>query len=369
MRLALLTPSKCPWSRRLAGHLSALKNEVHLIDFQSAGTSRLYLSHSTTFVQEHERLLRQATTAVHFLKTRFRSNLRYAAVAPQLGRLCRDLKADVLLSMYGGGWAASAYLSGMPRFAVYVVGSDILLAGAVNRVISRRVLTASRVVFANGDNLAARTRAIAPRANVLPLLIGVDPGEFEPCELPREPVVVLCTRGFERVYNNAYLIEALGMLDDLAPRLRVVFSSSGSLLDEVRTLADRTLSPRMRQRVEFRGGVANDELRRLLQSAHVYTSLSRSDGTSTSLLEAFACGSFPVVTDIPANQEWIDPPTNNGLLVPLDQPAALADALRRAVNDAELRRHARSLNRELVLERADARQTTAELARRLESLP
>ena len=42
-----------------------------------------------------------------------------------------------------------------------------------------------------------------------------------------------------------------------------------------------------------------------LNAADIYVSTSLSDGTSLSLLEAMACSLPVVVTDIPANKEWI----------------------------------------------------------------
>ena len=39
-------------------------------------------------------------------------------------------------------------------------------------------------------------------------------------------------------------------------------------------------------------------------------SLPRSDATSVSLLEAMACGCLPVVSNLPANREWISDGVN-----------------------------------------------------------
>jgi glycosyltransferase involved in cell wall biosynthesis len=83
----------------------------------------------------------------------------------------------------------------------------------------------------------------------------------------------------------------------------------------------------------------------------VYVSTSLSDSTSVSLLEAMAAGTFPVVTDIEANHEWIDD-GENGFLVPVDDPAALADRIHRALADRALRERGRRLNQARIRERA-----------------
>ena len=86
------------------------------------------------------------------------------------------------------------------------------------------------------------------------------------------------------------------------------------------------------------------------------------------MLEAMACGLFPVLSDIPPNREWVDPAVGNGLLVPLNDPVALAGALLRAMSDKALREKAAVINRGLVLERASSRRNMAYMAERLESL-
>jgi hypothetical protein len=57
----------------------------------------------------------------------------------------------------------------------------------------------------------------------------------------------------------------------------------------------------------------------LLKRSQVFVSPSSHDGTPNSLLEAMACGSFPVVGDIESMREWIEPGVN-GLLVDPHSP-------------------------------------------------
>jgi L-malate glycosyltransferase len=100
--------------------------------------------------------------------------------------------------------------------------------------------------------------------------------------------------------------------------------------------------------VELRGHVPPAEVRRVLQESEIYVSASISDGASSSLLEAMACGLFPVVSAIPANQPWVEDGKTGFLFDPGDANG-LADALRRAVLDADLRAAARHRNRARVV--------------------
>jgi glycosyltransferase involved in cell wall biosynthesis len=90
----------------------------------------------------------------------------------------------------------------------------------------------------------------------------------------------------------------------------------------------------------------------LLGRAQVYVSPSVHDGTPNSLLEAMACGCFPVVGNIESMREWITPGVN-GLLVEATDVQAVAEGLVAALSDPGLRRRAANENARLVAARAE----------------
>jgi glycosyltransferase involved in cell wall biosynthesis len=72
------------------------------------------------------------------------------------------------------------------------------------------------------------------------------------------------------------------------------------------------------------------------------------EGIPRSLLEAAACGKPIVATDVPGCRDIVHD-RENGLLVPPQQVAPLADALDRLIRDAELRRSMGARGRERAL--------------------
>ena len=371
MRLAVLMAVKSPWSRQIAILLSELGHTIHIIDFRDSRDSNETNSSvisQDSYQAEDISMLYNSVSEAHSLKSKFRSNINYILQAPKIAKICRDRRVDAILTLYGGGNALAAWLSRVRPYSVYVVGSDVLLIKGINRWLTRTTLNSAGLVFSNGKYLAEKTRELAPSANVIPLLLGVDTTRFSPGSKVSNPVRIVCTRRFEPVYNNDSLIHALASMPSLSEDLKVTFTSDGALIDSAQNLTKSLLPPAIQQKIEFLGGVSDNILLENVRSAHIFVSMSRSDGTSTSLLEALSCGLFPVLSDIPQNREWIDSSVNNGILVPLDQPEALADALSRAIKDKAWRERVSEYNRNLILERACSRRNMEHLATKLEAI-
>lgn len=98
--------------------------------------------------------------------------------------------------------------------------------------------------------------------------------------------------------------------------------------------------------------LSQPQLWALFQLAQVFVSPSAHDGTPNSLLEAMACGCFPITGDIESMREWINPGVNGFLVNPAD-PQALAEAILAALEDPVLRARAAKQNARIIAARAD----------------
>jgi L-malate glycosyltransferase len=366
MKIAVIMAMNSPWAKDAALRLCALNHEVHVANVGKAHQSKDYLSGLTSLWRANAATLHRHAW-VHDLVPPRRAALGYLHCGRALRAICRKYGIDLVLALYGGAYATIAYASGFRPYVIYAVGSDVLLSRGIKKLVSRITFRSAAGIFANGVHLGERTRRFALRRDVESLYLGIDTERFRPGE-EKSGVAILCPRGFLPVYNNEYLIQALALMPAASPFGEVLFSSAGPTLESVKSMANRILPAPVRQKVRFLCGVTDDELLGHLQRSSIFVSLSRSDGTSISLLEALACGLFPVLSDIPQNREWIDPTLGNGILVPLDRPGMLADALTRAIDDASLRANAAAINRQLVVERADGRTNIQTMASKLEQI-
>jgi glycosyltransferase involved in cell wall biosynthesis len=139
----------------------------------------------------------------------------------------------------------------------------------------------------------------------LPLYHGIDLSDAH-LAVPFKPARrILCVRPFEPIYRNDLVIEALSGLDLVGSGYEVLFSNGGSGIENVKSVIEGVLDPANARRVGLAGGMDHDQLLELMGDGGIYISMSSSDGTSTALLEAMCCGMFPILSDIPANREWL----------------------------------------------------------------
>ena len=78
------------------------------------------------------------------------------------------------------------------------------------------------------------------------------------------------------------------------------------------------------------GFLNNEQNKENYQSATIYVSIPSSDGTSISLLEAMAYGCIPIVSNLPANKEWIDSAIN-GIIYNGDLSESIRQSLRLSI--------------------------------------
>jgi len=108
---------------------------------------------------------------------------------------------------------------------------------------------------------------------------------------------------------------------------------SGSETGRLRRLA-RELG--VEQNVCFTGFLPRRQLIGVMKDCDVYVSTSKTDGSSSALLEAMNGRLACVVTDIPGNTEWIEN-EKNGLLFDVGEYRALAALVLRLSKDSDLR--------------------------------
>lgn len=135
--------------------------------------------------------------------------------------------------------------------------------------------------------------------------------------------VLLCLRSWEPNYGVDVLLRAFVEAAQKDECLRVILLGDGSQREELLSILEEG---KVTDKVFLGGRVPNHELIMFYGAADLYVTPSHVDGSSVSLMEAMACGLPSVVSDIPANAEWIAD-GQNGWLFPDGENHALAELL------------------------------------------
>jgi glycosyltransferase involved in cell wall biosynthesis len=187
-----------------------------------------------------------------------------------------------------------------------------------------------------------------PPDHILTFPYGVDTDRFAPGAPPAQPgPLILSNRKLETLYRIDVMIDAVAAVHEALPDAALTVAGDGS---EKERLVARANTSTGVSRIRFIGDVTHDRMPALLREHHIYVSTSPADTTSVSLLEAMAVGLFPIVTDIPANREWITD-GENGRLVPPGEATKLAVAVIDAWRNPELRERARAKNTHIIATR------------------
>lgn len=267
-------------------------------------------------------------------------------------RTIKRLKPDIVHAHQFGAHALYAWFSGCSRIVVSAWGSDILVRPKQSRVyrwLLRFLIPQMSLITAVSNQVTKELINLGAKPErILNFPMGIPLSEYEKLQADvTEKALVICSpRLHEPIYNLNIILEAFGRIAADFPAVELWLLGNGSLTGDLqRYVADNHVP-----RVTFWGRLSPvDALEKIARCA-VMVSIPRSDGTPVSMLEAMAAGCLLIVSDLPTYHDWIKD-GENGLIVN-SNAADLAVALRRSIQDKDLRERAARINRELIRERA-----------------
>jgi glycosyltransferase involved in cell wall biosynthesis len=190
-----------------------------------------------------------------------------------------------------------------------LAGADLAARDQAEQFVSSRVISARLPVFEiieGSTDFTPGDREAARRATGL---------AGDPC--------LLWTGHLDANKDPLTVLEAFRRAAERRPdaRLWCCFGKA-PLLDEVRRcIAD---SPLLAERVVLLGARPHDEMEELFRAADFFVQGSHREGCSYSTIEALACGTTPLVTDIASSRRIVG---DAGSLTPVGDAAALGDAI------------------------------------------
>jgi L-malate glycosyltransferase len=224
-----------------------------------------------------------------------------------------------------------------------------------------RSLRRAAAITCDSEDLAARVRTLTGQKDrTIVVQWGIDtdvfrPGEPDP-EFQRAVVepgrpIVLSIRNFAPHYDLETVVTAFALVLQKVPEAMLLMKKYNSQPDYVQAIQGRITDLGIDHAVRIVEAVPHDRMPDLYRMAKVTVSVPASDSTPVSMLEAMACGSAPIFTDLPSLREWISD-GHNGYLVGPKDPQALADRIVRVLRSPEVARDFAQRNRQIISARA-----------------
>ena len=282
----------------------------------------------------------------------------------QIYRVFKDVNPDVvhlvtIKPVLFGGLAAR--LAGVPAVVAAISGLGFVFVAKGVKATIRRWLVSTlyvlalghynlRVIFQNPDDLAILARlAHLPEQKVTTIRgSGVDLTKYCMKPLPTGvPIVLLAARllvdkGIREFVQTAQILRQRGLS---AQDVRFVIVGKPDPANPASLRPDELAQWAQEAVVELWGH--RTDMPQVLEAAHVTVLPSYyGEGLPKVLIEAAACGRAIVTTDHPGCRDAIEP-NKTGLLVPIKNASALADAIEYLIKNINVRKRMGAAGRDL----------------------
>ena len=258
------------------------------------------------------------------------NNFQYIFGLPKIYRVVKSKKYDLVFAIYLTSYGLIATMF-FKDFFLYVFGTDVKVTARKNLfyfLLTKFVLSRTRHIFSVAEHV---TQVITQKFKIsknkiTTLEYGIDLSKYN-SRIPfnKRSNDIITNRAFIKNSNYPFIIEILREIKKLYPALKAIIFGHGPLKEEIERIIEKY---QLHENIRLLGIQNEQNVIDLLNDSKIYLSLPTSDGASLSVMEALACGNYPIVSDIEANHEWVIE-NENGSFIPLyDVNKAVASILK-----------------------------------------
>lgn len=294
MKICYIANASSPHTWKWANYFISRGDDVHIISHEDYN-------------------LKGAT--VHYIDYSLKKFLKYKKI---VHKKIDEIAPDVLHSHQFNDCALYGVTYKKLPTIVSAWGSDILLTPEKNwilKLIVKYTIRNSSVITSDAIDVTNRIIEFGGNANniyTFPMGIESEILDYKNCiDVNKNELTILSDRRLEKLYNIDVVIKGFKLAVSEFDNLKLIIAATGNEEDNLKKL---TTELALDKKVEFTGRYNQEQLGNMLKNSDVFISIPSSDATSVSLLEAMGCGLYPVLSDLPANREWIID-KENGMII------------------------------------------------------
>ncbi|HVZ19663.1 MAG TPA: glycosyltransferase [Vicinamibacterales bacterium] len=305
------------------------------------------------------RTIEESIDGVHVVRTAEFGRYASAPLCPTMPVWLWRLRPDLVHLHFPNPMGDLTYLlSGWRGPLVLTYHADIIkqrrLLPCYQPVLRMLFGHVNRIIATSADYIASSEMLSAHRDKCTVIPLGIETGRLMLSDSDRQGVCELRREHGDRIVVFVGVLRYYKGLDVLVRAMtrvrgRVLIAGRG---EERARLADLARTLGLADRVMLLGEVDDTQRRQLLHAADVVVlpSIDRCEAFGISQLEAMACGTPVVSTDLPTGVRHVNRNHVTGLVVPPGDERALAHSLDRLLGDAQLRRRLGEAGRQRVHE-------------------
>jgi len=179
-------------------------------------------------------------------------------------------------------------------------GTDVLVTPFTNKInfyLAKFSLKSADLVTSDSYYMCDMIKTVYHNSKVMTFAFGLE--EFEIKKYEKDEFLIYSNRALSKNYNIDKVITWFSTLDK---RYKLLIANDGEQRESLESMV-KSLS--LDDRVTFVGFLDEKQQKENYKRAKYYISIPTSDSTSVSLLEAMSFGCYPIVSNLPANREWI----------------------------------------------------------------
>lgn len=325
-RILLLADINSEHTQKWAISLSQENYEIGIYSFSGAKTE-WYKKHSIALLSS----TKQTSKIVSII-----NKILYITFLPHLLKTIKAFNPSILHAHYASSYGFLGALTKFEPFVISAWGTDIIKFPHINFItksIIKYNLKKAHAICVTSHVLEKHTQQLINKeVHVIPF--GVDLSVFLKNESHTHSIFTIgCIKSLEKIYNIDIIIKAFSILKNNHPSKKIILKIVGDG-SQLKALQHLVHDLNLTNEVLFLGKINHLDIPEILNELDILANVSEYESFGVSVIEAMAC-KIPVIVSNAEGLIEVVKNSDNAIIIDENQPAKLAEAFERIMNDKE----------------------------------